>query len=61
MSVVVLNTVSPHSGVLTGSGLSKKSIKHEVKKIENIIGSGPTLVQRVQNLHLEKKKPIRFF
>ncbi len=61
MSGIILNTVSPHKGVLVGAGMNKKSIKHEVKRIENILGSGPSLVQRVQNLHLEKKKPIRFF
>lgn len=61
MSVIILNTVSPHNGVLTGAGMAKKTIKHEIKRIENIVGSGPSLVQRVQNLHLEKKKPIRFF
>ena len=61
MIVIILNTVSPHKNIVSGSGMGKQTIKHEIKRIENMVGSGPSLVQKVQNLHLEKKKPIRFF
>jgi hypothetical protein len=58
--MIVLNTVSTDK-VITGSGMNKKSVRHEVKKSEMTMGCG-MMINKMSNMKLaqEKRKPIKF-
>ncbi len=60
--MIVLNTVSTDK-VITGSGMNKKSVRHEVKKSEMAMGMGcGMMINKMSNMKLaqEKRKPIKF-
>lgn len=55
--MIVLNTVS-NDKIITGSGMDKKSIKNEMKKMEQ---HSLPLTSQMSRVNLgEKRKPIRF-
>ena len=60
--MIVLNTVSTDK-VITGSGMNKKSVRHEVKKSEMVMGMGCCgMTDKMSTMRLaqEKRKPIKF-